>query len=291
VDLVCDFHAHSRASDGTLTPEELAEAASAAGVDVLALTDHDETRGVAAARARGEALGVEVWGGIELSVSERDGARQMHVLGLGIDVGDPALCARTAALRAAREERFAEIVRRLGGLGVRISLEDVRDGTAPGSLGRRHAAAALVRAGACASLDEAFARWLRRGRPAYVPSPGVDAREAIDLVHGAGGVASLAHPIRSVGVDRPGGFDAFVSELVPLGLDGLEVWHPSHGPGERKRIRRLVRRHGLLATGGSDFHGDAPDVRLGSGRGNVRVGREAYDALVARRERLRSAGA
>ena len=126
-------------------------------------------------------------------------------------------------------------------------------------------------------------RFLRRGRPAYVPRAGLGAREAIDLIHAAGGLASLAHPKLSTGVDRPGGLEAFVERLVGLGLDGLEVEHPSHTPRLRRRLRRLVRRFDLVATGGSDFHGaTSPGVALGRGRDNVKLGRSAYDAVRAR---------
>jgi predicted metal-dependent phosphoesterase TrpH len=119
-----------------------------------------------------------------------------------------------------------------------------------------------------------------------VPSAELSAFEAIALVHRAGGVASLAHPLRSVGVDAPGGFAAFVSRLVRQGLDALELWHPSHGPSERKRIRGQLNRFDLLATGGSDFHGDDPAIALGRGRGNVDLGRDVWDALCKRRDAL-----
>ncbi len=148
---------------------------------------------------------------------------------------------------------------------------------------------ALVRAGACRSSGQAFDRFLRRGRPAFVPSVGLGAREAIDLIHSAGGVAALAHPFLSIGVDQPGGLDAFVARLAHAGLDGLELEHPSHTAPQRKRLRRLLRKHELVATGGSDFHGEErPEVEIGRGRGNVAVGRETYEAILLRREQIRA---
>lgn len=287
-----DFHVHSSASDGTLPPEQVAERARRAGVELFALTDHDSTEGVAAARVRGAELGIEVWGGIELSVHEDGGSRQLHLLGLGIEPDAAALRELCDARRAFREDRGRRIVSRLADVGVRVSHERVRELAGSGVLGRPHVARALVEAGHCGSVDEAFGRWLRRGRPAYEPSGGLGAAEAIAAVHAAGGVAALAHPTRSVGVDAAGGLDGFVARLVPLGLDALEVEHPRLRASERKRIRRLARRYGLLESGGSDFHGDEhPPVELGRGRDNVRVGRDVYAALAERRARVRAAGA
>ncbi len=285
-----DFHVHSTASDGLLSPVAVAEAAHAAGVRLFALTDHDTTSGVAAASARGRELGVEVWGGAELSVNERDGEVQMHILGLGIDPNEPALAAALAGRRRARDERGAEIVRHLNSAGVELEYDRVRKLAGGGIIGRPHIARALVDAGHCADVAGAFARWLRRGRPAYVGSGGFGAAQAIDAIHAAGGIASLAHPLLSVGVDAPGGLDRFVARLAELGLDALEVQHPTHDPGRRRRIRRACRRHRLLATGGSDFHGDKPDVELGRGRRNVRVGDDLYQRLAERREAIRTAG-
>jgi predicted metal-dependent phosphoesterase TrpH len=288
-----DFHVHSTVSDGSEPPERLPELAAEAGVGLFALTDHDNTDGVAAARARGAELGVEVWGGIELSVVEDEGRRQMHVLGLGIAWDSPGLQEILGERGRFRHERAHEIVRRLARLGVELDFERIAELGGPGVLGRPHVARALVEAGVCKSTDDAFARYLRRGRAAYVPSGGLDAGGAIAAIHAAGGVAVLAHPLLSIGVDAPGGLATFVSRLVGLGLDGLETQHPSQGPSERKRIRRLVSKHGLLATGGSDFHGaDRPDVKFGHGRNNnVHVQSDVYDALCQRRDEIRAGAA
>jgi len=279
-----DFHTHTRVSDGSLSPAELVRRAAANRVSGLALTDHDTVDGVAEAQAEGERAGVEVLGGIELSVSEEDGARALHLLGLGIDDGDPALRARLAQLRSGRETRAARMVERLRAAGIALELAAVEAQSGGGSLGRPHVARALVALGAATDVEDAFARFLRRGRPAYEPNPALSARDAIALVHGAGGVAVLAHPPLSAGIDAPGGLDAFVERLVPLGLDGLEVWHPNHKPTQLRRLHRLATAHGLLETGGSDFHGaDRPEIDVGRGRGGkLRVGREVREALEAR---------
>jgi hypothetical protein len=285
----CDFHTHSTISDGTLAPGELVDHAAEAGVDVLALTDHDSVEGVAEASARGRARGVQVLGGVELSVSEDDGRRQMHLLGLGVDPAAASLAELTVRLRGAREERMLRMLDALAAQGIALAPERVRALAGPGTVGRPHVARALVESGACADADEAFARWLRRGRPAFVASPGLLARDAIEAIHAAGGLASLAHPPLSVGVDGPGGLDAFVSRLVPLGLDALEVWHPAHTPRRVKRLARLAREHDLVATGGSDFHGaNTPERRIAHGNGSIRVGAAAWHALEARLAALRS---
>ncbi|HXZ85305.1 MAG TPA: PHP domain-containing protein [Myxococcota bacterium] len=279
-----DFHTHTRVSDGSLSPAELVQRAAHNRLCGLALTDHDTVDGVAEARAEGERAGVEVLAGIELSVNEANGARAMHVLGLGLDHGDPALRARLAQLRASRETRAARIVAHLRAAGIELELSAVEAQAGGGSIGRPHVARALVELGAARDVEDAFARYLRRGRPAYEPNAPLSAREAIELVHAAGGVAVLAHPPLSAGIDAPGGLEAFVERLLPLGLDGLEVWHPNHKPTQVRRLRRLAQAHGLLETGGSDFHGaDRPEIDVGRGRaGKLRIGREVRAALEAR---------
>jgi len=286
---VIDLHTHSNRSDGTLPPGELIEHAARAGVTAMALTDHDTCAGIAEAQSRGRELGVEVLPGIELSVSEQDGARQMHVLGYGIDVEHPALVAETARMDGERRARGRRIVEQLRARGVELDYAEVEAG-AQGTVGRPHVARVLVARGFCRDSDDAFARYLRRGCAGYVPSPGFSARAAIELIHTAGGVASLAHPPLSSGISGPGGLATFVSNLVLLGLDGLEVEHPGHSSSQRRKLRRMVRDHDLVPTGGSDFHGsNRPGIRLGRGRGDVSIGRDVYDALLARIEIQRDA--
>lgn len=292
--MICDFHVHSSASDGDLSPVEVVEAAQRAGVEAMALTDHDDVSGVAEARRRGAELGVRVIPGVELTVSEREGSVQIHVLGLGVDIEHAALLDRLAAIRHARRARAGRILDQLRAAGVDLDLDALLASRAERTIGRLHVAEALVRSGRCASLDDAFARYLRRGRPAYVPSEGVCAREAIDLLHAADGIACLAHPPLSSGVDGPGGLEGFVDRLVSFGLDGIEIQHPGHRPSQVRKLRRLARRHGLIGTGGSDFHGSLkPGIELGRGRGSIAVGRDTYDAILRaierRRERARRA--
>ena len=279
----CDFHVHSTVSDGTLTPAEVVTRAHQKRVDAFALTDHDAVSGVAPARERGRELGVEVIGGIEISVSEDGGRRQMHVLGLGVDPESAPLVERMRAFRRDRRTRSERMVALLGAAGAEISNERVRELAGSGSVGRPHVARALVEAGVCATQDEAFHRFLRRGGPAFVPHSELGAGEAIGLIHAAGGIASLAHPRLSVGADAPGGLESFLERLVGLGLDGLEVAHPSHRQGQARRLRQLARSFDLVETGGSDFHGaDRPDVEIGRGRGRMHLGRPVYERIVER---------
>ena len=282
----CDFHVHSNHSDGELSPAEVSQQAVLEGVGLIALTDHDDVSGVAPARARGKELGLEVLPGVELSVTEQDGQRQMHILGLCIDPDEPSLLERLGRLKAGRLERAERIVERLHACGVELSLGSVQASSPSGLVSRPHVAQALVEAGVCRDQDEAFGRFLRRGRPAFVPAPDHSAQEAIDVIHQSGGIAVLAHPPLSVGVDSSGGLESFVEPLVEAGLDGLEVWHPSHTPKRRKRIRQIARRHDLVETGGSDFHGShRPGIRIGHGRGNLAIDESVLSSIEARRAR------
>ncbi len=287
-----DFHTHTIASDGSLTPTELVRAAAANHVTGFALTDHDTTDGIAEAQAEADRLGIELIAGIEISVNEQDGARSLHVLGLGLDPDEPTLRARLEVARHERRTRAARMVTRLQEAGIAIELARVEAIAAGGSVGRPHLARALVELGACRDQDDAFVKYLRRGRPGYEPYAAFSAREAIELVHGAGGIAVLAHPPLSSGVDAPGGIEAFVERLLPDALDGLEIWHPGHKPGQIRRLRRLAREHDLLETGGSDFHGeDRPGIEIGRGRaGGLHIGRVVYDAFRARLATRRAVG-
>jgi hypothetical protein len=286
----CDLHVHSIHSDGSLGPEELVAEAARQRLDAFALTDHDTTAGLARTIEAGRLAGIEVIAGIEVSVSDDDGKRQLHLLGLGVDPEHALLRERVERFRQERGERGRTIVRRLREQGVAIEYEQVSALAHDGAVGRPHVAQALVELGVCRDQEDAFRRFLGRGRPANVARVGPCARDAIELIHRAGGVASLAHPDLSIGANGAGGLEAFIARLVPLGLDALEVDHPSHKPGLRKRLRRYAQQHGLIQTGGSDFHGASrPDVVLGRGRGgNVNVGARVYEALHARISHIRA---
>jgi 3',5'-nucleoside bisphosphate phosphatase len=274
-----DLHAHTLASDGGDRPDELVAAAAAAGVATLAVTDHDTVAAVAEARAAGARLGVEVLAGCELTATTGD--RVVHVLLYGEGLLEPDLADAVEVARRGREERnraIGERLERLTGVGY----ADAVRVAGRSALSRAHFARALIAGGAVADVAEAFDRYLSSGRPAYVPAPGVSLTDAVAIAAKAGGVAVLAHPGRLAPAER----DRVVGEALDAGVDGLEVWHPQHDPGLRDALAALVARRGLLATGGSDYHGrHKPDVRVGTGTaGNLAVPSELLDAL---RDRLR----
>jgi 3',5'-nucleoside bisphosphate phosphatase len=277
-----DLHAHTLASDGSDRPEELVAAAAAAGVGTLAVTDHDTVVAVAEARAAGERLGVEVLAGCEVTATV--GGRVVHVLLYGEGLLEPDLADAVGVARRGRDERNLAIGERLEQL-TGVGHADAVAQASGSVLSRAHFARALVARGAVADVAEAFDRYLSAGRPAYVPAPSVSVTDAVALAAKAGGVAVLAHPGRLAPAER----DRVVAEALEAGVDGVEVWHSQHDEELRRSLAALVERRGLLATGGSDYHGrHKPDVRVGSGTGgNVDVPGEHLTALF---DRLASAG-
>lgn len=240
-----DLHSHSTASDGALSPTDVVKLAGERGVRHFALTDHDTTAGVAEATAAADARGVELIPAIEISAWT---GREIHVLGYYIDPDHPRIRALTAQRGDERLARAAAMCERLAQLGCPIELDRVL-ARATGQVGRPHIAAELVAEGHCKDFNDAFDRLIGNDGPAYVESPRVTGRQAIAAIHAAGGVAALAHP----GVGNPDLSDALPA-LVDAGLDAVEVAHPAHDRTARRNWRRLARAHGLLCTGGSDFH-------------------------------------
>jgi len=244
-----DLHVHSSASDGTDAPAEVVRRAAAAGLDVLALTDHDTQAGVAEARA---ALppGLTLVPGMELSC-QLDG-RSVHLLCYLFDPDDPPLRAETAQVRDDRVYRARAMTQRLRELGADVSWEQVTAIAGDAVVGRPHLARALAAAGAIADPADAFtAEWIGDGGRAFVDRYAPDLGRAVGLVRAAGGVPVLAHP-RSPGYEIP---DAVIAGLAGAGLAGLEVFHPDHDAAERGRLTALATSLGLLSTGGSDDHG------------------------------------
>ncbi|WP_075779097.1 PHP domain-containing protein [Streptomyces acidiscabies] len=254
-----DLHCHSTASDGTDTPAELVRNAAAAGLDVVALTDHDTSRGYAEAIA---ALpeGLTLVTGAELSC--RIDGISMHMLAYLFDPEEPALLAERELVRDDRVPRAKAMVVRLRELGVDVTWEQVARIAGDGSVGRPHVAAALDESGVVGSVDAAFTeQWLSDGGRAHVAKHETDPFEAIRLVKAAGGVTVFAHPGASKrGLTVP---DAAIAEMAAAGLDGIEVDHMDHDPETRVRLRGLARELGLLVTGSSDYHGSRKTCVLG----------------------------
>ncbi|PKW09883.1 hypothetical protein SAMN05428944_2949 [Streptomyces sp. 1222.5] len=255
-----DLHCHSTASDGTDTPAELVRNAAAAGLDVVALTDHDTTRGYGEAIAALPA-GLTLVTGAELSC-RIDGV-SMHLLAYLFDPEEPALLAERELVRDDRVPRARGMVSRLNALGVPVTWEQVERIAAGGSVGRPHVATALVELGVVATVSDAFTEeWLADGGRAYVPKHETDPFEAIRLVKGAGGVTVFAHPAAvKRGRTVP---ESAIAEMAAAGLDGIEVDHMDHDADARTRLRALADELGLLVTGSSDYHGSRKTVSLGA---------------------------
>ncbi|MEU0084056.1 PHP domain-containing protein [Streptomyces sp. NPDC006274] len=254
-----DLHTHSTASDGTDTPAELVRNAAAAGLDVVALTDHDTTRGHAEAAAA-VPEGVTLVTGAELSC-RLDGVG-VHMLAYLFDAEEPELLRERELVRDDRVPRARAMVGKLRGLGVPVEWDQVARIAGDGSVGRPHIAEALVELGVVPSVSDAFTpEWLADGGRAYVEKHELDPFTAVRLVKAAGGVTVLAHPLAvKRGRVVP---EAAVAELAACGLDGIEVDHMDHDEPTRARLRALAAELGLLTTGSSDYHGSRKTCRLG----------------------------
>ncbi|MDT9594469.1 PHP domain-containing protein [Nocardioides zeae] len=248
-----DLHTHSSRSDGTQTPAELMRSAAAAGLDVVALTDHDTSAGWDEAAAAAAEAGVALVRGMEISTVFR--GRGVHLLAYLPDPTHPDLRRELDAVLAGRDARVPGMVERLRGLGLDVSVEQVRRLAGPtAAVGRPHVADALVAGGYVASRKEAFDRYLSPGRPAYRNRAAADLETMLDVVAAAGGVSVVAHPW---GRHDPGVLDAEgLAHLQQRGLLGVEVDHQDHGPAEREGLRRIAAELDLLVTGSSDHHGE-----------------------------------
>lgn len=270
-----DLHTHSTASDGTLTPAELVHAAGAAGLDVVAITDHDTTAGWEPA-VRALPAGLRLVRGAELSCRwcGEDPAVPLHLLAYLFDPDAPDLAAELSRVRHARTVRGERTVRLLQADGIEVSWSEILAGARGGTVGRPHVAQALVRAGLVATTSEAFGPdWL--GERYRLPKDDIEVFQAVRLVRAAGGVPVFAHPRAT----RRGRVvpDELIADLAAAGLAGLEADHEDHSPAERAHVRGLAGELDLLVTGSSDFHGAHKTVRLGAFTTEV----AAYERIVA----------
>lgn len=278
-----DLHTHTSASDGTDSPAGLVRRAAGQELAAVAVTDHDTLDGLDEAEAEGRVLGMEVIRGCEIST--RFGRGEAHVLGLWLSRDPVRLEALNAALARVREHRVARNLRiagQLAALGLPVTYEAARGMAAGEVVGRPHFAGLLCRLGITATPREAFERYLGEGGAAYVPRELPDPAETVALLAAAGATVSLAHPrlIRCA----PAELDALIASLVPHGLDALEAYHSEYSAADERACVDLARRHGLLLTGGSDYHGrNKPGVSLGRGKGGLRVTLAVLESLKAAR--------
>jgi len=272
-----DLHMHSTVSDGVYAPEELAQRVASAGYTLMALTDHDCLDGIVRARDAARKLGVRVLTGVELSCTAH---REIHVLGFGFDPENAALIDFCRARVANREARAQAMVDRLCEAGKRISMDRVRE-LSRGVIARPHIAMALIENGHASSVKDAFDRFLSPGRPTYVAKEPVKVSEGVRLIHEAGGVSVLAHPMEMKMGE--GMLASIIAEWKAQGLDGVEVYHPSAQNNHAAFLHHLAQRENMLVTGGSDFHGEAVrKTGVGEGLERWRTMEEDMRALLAR---------
>jgi 3',5'-nucleoside bisphosphate phosphatase len=264
VHIRADLHLHTRASDGDLSPEGVASLAKAASLDAIAITDHDTIAGARSAREAGERYGLLVIPGVEVSIAHDPGT--LHILGY-FPAYPAAFEQVLERLQHARVVRLPQIIERLKALGVEISASEVTDIADGGQVGRPHVAKALMKKGYVRAFEDAFTRYLGKGKPAYVEKDRINSGEAIEAIRASGGVAVLAHP-STVGLAGRE-LKAFVQRLKDQGLQGVEIFYPDHTRPQKKLYLEVARELDLVATGGTDFHSPTP--------GGVMPGRYGLD--------------
>lgn len=277
-----DLHTHTTASDGSYTPSELVRYARKKGLTAIAVTDHDTTDGNAEAVAEGRQQEIQVVPGVEISVDHTPGS--MHMLGYFIDIESATLKEKLRLLQDSRADRNPRIIEKLNALGIAIHYQEVIDISGGGQVGRPHIAQVLMQKGYTRSIQEAFDRYLGKGAPAYFDKFRLEPAEAISMINDAGGIAVLAHPF-TLNCGTAGQLEALIGHLVPLGLQGIEVYYTEHSPQQISCYESLVRQYGLVATGGSDFHGaNTEGIDLGRGRGNLNIPDGLFEKLKNRWE-------
>jgi predicted metal-dependent phosphoesterase TrpH len=274
--MAVDLHTHSTASDGSESPSALVDMAVGLGLSVLALTDHDTLEGISEARDSAERSGINLISGTEISLDYLGG---MHLVVLWLEPGPGPLQDRLGGLQDGRGGRNAAIVEALTDLGMPVTLEEVIEQSGGGSVGRPHIAAVMMRKGYVESVAEAFDLWLGTGRPAYAARPRLSPEEAIGLARDSGGVPVLAHP-HTLGINRSHEMADILVRLRSAGLVGLEAMYAAYHRHEREGYADLARRFGLVASGGSDYHGSyKPGLELGTGYGDLVVPDHVVDQL------------
>ena len=282
-----DLHTHSNASDGSMSPTALVELGASVGLTALALTDHDSVAGIAEAEAAAAGKRLRFIPGVELSA--RIDAGTLHLVGLLIDASHAAIAALLADVLRLREERNDRLVAKLAEIGMPVTLEEAAAVSGGRIVGRPHFAAVLIRKGHAATMSEVFGKILGRGGVAHVYKERREPADCIAAIRAAGGVPILAHPDQT---GRQGAaLDELVGELKRLGLAGVETYCTSYASQRVQDYTQLAKRHGLVRSGGSDFHGaPKPDVRLGRGFGSLHVPDSLLAPIEEAAARIRAGG-
>ncbi len=277
-----DLHIHSTASDGTFTPAEILSLAEKLHLGAIAITDHDTIEGSLAATDIGIPHGLDFLSGVEISANPPPTcpcSGSLHILGYGIDLKHVAFNAALSKLQDARKNRNPLIVSMLNKMGIALAKEDIQLKPGQNQLGRPHIAEAMVKKGVVSSINEAFDKYLGTGRPAYVDKYRMTSHEAISIILSAGGIPVLAHPVLIKFKDNTS-LEGLLGTLKGMGLKGLEVFYSEHSAALTAAYTACAKRHGLLITGGTDFHGSLkPDIQLGCGRGDLHIPYEIYTQL------------
>lgn len=287
-----DMHLHTTASDGSCTPSEVCQLAIDRNLAAIAITDHDTVDGVADAITYADNWNstlppiqnsdstncsgfsdssdhhIEVVPGIEMSAIYN--GVEIHILGFYMDYKNPELISRLDAIKQARYDRNEQMCERFRADGIDMTMEKLQHGNPDTVVTRAHFARILIAEGVCRDMNQAFKKYLGKKCKYYIPTPDIPAADAIRLIRTYGKAAFIAHPlIYGFGYKQ---IEDMLEELKPYGLSGLEVYHSSNNAYESGRLREIARKHGLLISGGSDFHGAAkPDISVGTGRGGLRI--------------------
>jgi predicted metal-dependent phosphoesterase TrpH len=278
-----DLHIHSTASDGSLAPSEIIHLAQKLNLGAIAITDHDSLEGSKEAIGNGIPSSLKFVSGVEISAAYPPffpGSGSFHILGYCIRLDDSALNQLLDKLRQARKNRNPEIMRLLKKLGCPLSLEEVRRQVGKGQIGRPHIARAMVAKGFVQSIDDAFDNFLGTDKPAYVNKYRIECASAVEKIHAAGGIPVLAHP-SLLKISNATDLNHLVCNLKEIGIRGIEVYYPEHTLQQTKQYAELAERYELLMTGGTDFHGSIiPEIKMGTGKGNLFVPYELYETLI-----------
>lgn len=278
-----DLHVHSTVSDGTLTPAELVDLAVETGLSAFALTDHDTFRGVARAKERAalhKANGhpIEVYAGVEISAAYKN--RDIHILGLLIDETNEILDRTLTSFLENRNRRNEKMLEKFAELGIVLTMEDLTEDAPSSVITRAHFATALMKKGIVSSVQEAFEKYVGDDGPCYIPREYMSPEQAIGSIKKAGGVPVLAHPLLYHLPHEE--LFALVDRLTKAGLKGIEVYYSNNRGQDEANVKALANHFGLVATGGSDFHGSVkPHISLGTGRGNLKIPYSVLENVMA----------